>query len=144
MLTSPLGRTCIRKYQTSCDSRAAYLEHERLQKNSRAVFYQSNRLLRKLSSFFIADHKGTRTEYLTDWFNIHGSILDFDEKSISFQSASSFLAEGLVDDYDLARMFEDFLDLTGDDAADMEAIKYRLLQRALMLNGRDANKRITR
>ena len=39
VLTLPLGGTCIQKYQRSCDSRAAYLEHERLQKNSKAVFY---------------------------------------------------------------------------------------------------------
>ena len=51
VLVGPLGRTCMRKYRNSHDSRGAYLEHEKRQRNSKASLFQQNRLTRKLYNF---------------------------------------------------------------------------------------------
>jgi len=123
VFTGPLGKTCLQKYRNTRDPRAAYFEHEKLQSNSQASMFQRNRLTRKLQNFIISEHTGTRTEYITNWFEIYGNIVDLSERCMDFETARSYLAEGVSDDTDLSRIFEDEVVSTGNDVADMEFIK---------------------
>jgi hypothetical protein len=135
---NPLGKSCINDHLRDRDSRAAYIAHEALQSASPAKIYNTSDYYAKLSKLSIATYTGTRTAFITEWFQWFTMLNDNSStgNKMGFDFARSQLLQAIQDDDDLPDSFTEFK-ITGDNDTDLATLQAHLLHKATLYDGKD-------
>ena len=135
---NPLGITCYNDFKSTRDARSAYLAHEELQQESPARMFDTGTLITQLKSMHIHDRRGSRVQFISDWFSKMQEFNDITPKQsqLGYHVSRAVLLSALNTDNDMTNAFTDLRE-TGKEAVDIESMKRHLLTKAALFDGMD-------
>ena len=135
--------TCVLEFYKTCDARAAYIKHHKMQIASPVRMYDMTAIIGKLHTDTLAKHDGNRVTFVTSFFelvrdlNLHVNT----REHLSFTLIKSLLLLAITSDANLPGCFDD-LKNTGTATVDIEALKDHLLSKASLYDGKEEHTKL--